>query len=245
MMLYYAWTEALRTLRNRRYTIFVVLFPVALYLINAGIYGDQPGAAGVRQSVYLMVQMAGYGALGASMMSSAVPWAQERRSGWLSHLRITPLPGWAIVVTKLAIAMLLVLPSLVLVFAVAVLQQGVSMPLGRWAALAAVMWLGAIPFVALGLAIGSLLSPEAAQPAAVLLVFALSLLGGLWFPVEVMGGTFQAIAELTPSYHYAGLGWSVVASGGLALGDVLTVTGWGIALGGAAAYLYRRATVRA
>jgi ABC-2 type transport system permease protein len=244
-MLYYAWTEALRTLRNRRYAIFVVLFPVALYLINANIYGDQSDAAGVRQSVYLMVQMAGYGALGASMMSSAVPWAQERRSDWLSQLRITPLPGWAIVATKLAIAMLLVLPSLALVFAVAVLQQGVSMPLGRWAALAAVMWLGAIPFVALGLAIGSLLSPEAAQPAAVLLVFALSLLGGLWFPVEVMGGTFRAIAELTPSYHYAGLGWSVVAGDGVAVGDVLTVAGWGIALGGAAAYLYRKATVRA
>jgi ABC-2 type transport system permease protein len=165
-MLYYAWTEALRTLRNRRYTIFVVLFPVALYLINANIYGGQTAAGGVRQSVYLMVQMAGYGALGASMMSSAVPWAQERRSGWLRQLQITPLPGWAIVATKLAIALLLVLPSLVLVFAVAVLQQGVSMPLGRWAALAAVMWLGAIPFVALGLAIGSLLSPESAQPAA-------------------------------------------------------------------------------
>ena len=42
-----------------------------------------------------------------------------------------------------------------------------------------------------------------------------------------MGGTFQAIAELTPSYHYAGLGWSVVAGGGLALGDVLTVTALG------------------
>ena len=110
--------------------------------------------------------MAAYGALGASMMSSAVPWAQERQLGLAASAADHPAAGWAIIVTKLAAAMLLVLPSLLLVGAAAVLQQGVSHAAGQWAALAAVMWLGAIPFVALGLAIGSLLSPDAAQPAA-------------------------------------------------------------------------------
>jgi ABC-2 type transport system permease protein len=245
MMLYYARTEALRMLRNRRYLIFVVVFPVVLYLINANIYGDQTYAPGVRYSVVLMVSMAAYGALASSMMSSAVPWATERQSGWLRQLQITPLPSWMIITAKLGTAMLLVLPSLLLVAVVGIVQQGVSMPVGQWVPLLLALWLGTVPFIALGLAIGSLLSADAAQPAAMICMFALALAGGLWFPPETFGATMKAIAALMPSYHYADLGWSIVAGEGVPLTDVLVVAGWGIALGGVAAFLYRRATVRA
>src|SRR5690606_21110593 len=115
VMPYYARTEVLRTLRNKRYAIFVVIFPVTLYLINAGIYGDQDAETGVPQSVYLMVSMACYGALSAAVMSTAMPWAQERASGWADQLRVTPLPGRAVVAVKAGAALLLVLPALALV----------------------------------------------------------------------------------------------------------------------------------
>ncbi|SEL98611.1 ABC transporter permease [Nonomuraea pusilla] len=243
-MLYYAKTEALRMLRNRRYLIFVVAFPVVLYLINAGIYGKQTDDSGVPYSVALMVSMAAYGALAASMMSSAVPWAQERQTGWLRQLQITPLPGWAIIVTKLCAAMLLVLPSLLLVSVVGVVVEGVSLPVGTWVPLLLALWLGTLPFVALGLAIGSTLSADAAQPAAMISMFALALAGGLWFPPEAFGDTMRTIAELTPSYRYADLGWSVIAGQGLPASDLLVVGAWGLALGAAAVFLYRRATVR-
>ncbi|MEV0234963.1 ABC transporter permease [Nonomuraea sp. NPDC050786] len=244
-MLYYAKTEALRMLRNRRYLIFVVAFPVLLYVINANIYGKQTDAGGVRYSVILMVSMAAYGALASSMMSTAVPWATERQSGWLRQLQITPLPNWMIIATKLGTAMLLVLPSLVLVSVVAVVQQGVSLSPGTWASVLLAMWLGVLPFVALGLAIGSVLSADAAQPAAMLCMFALAIAGGLWFPPEVFGDTLRTIAELTPSFHYARLGQSLAAGHGLPMTDVLVVAGWGVALGAVAVFLYRRATVRA
>jgi ABC-2 type transport system permease protein len=244
-MLYYAKTEALRMLRNRRYLIFVVVFPVVLYLINANIYGSQTNAAGVSYSVGLMVSLAAYGALASSMMSSAVPWATERQSGWLRQLQITPLPSWVIIVTKLVCAMVLVLPSLLLVSLAAIVQQGVSLPPGQWALLLLTLWFGTLPFIALGLALGSVLSADAAQPAAMICMFALAIAGGLWFPPEVFGATMKTIANLTPSYHYASLGWSVVGGHGLPLTDVLVVAGWALGLGGVAAYLYRRATVRA
>ncbi|MEU5866727.1 MULTISPECIES: ABC transporter permease [unclassified Nonomuraea] len=244
-MLFYAKTEAMRMLRNRRYIIFVVVFPVVLYLINANIYGKQTDGAGVRYSVVLMVSMAAYGALASSMMSSAVPWATERQSGWLRQLQITPLPNWMIIATKLGTAMLLVLPSLLLVAVVGVVQQGVSMPVGQWVPLMLAMWLGTIPFIALGLAIGSLLTADAAQPASMICMFVLAIAGGLWFPPEVFGETMRTVANVMPSYHYASLGWSIVAGHGVELTDVLVVAGWAVVLGGAAAYLYRRATVRA
>ncbi|MFC5835001.1 ABC transporter permease [Nonomuraea insulae] len=243
-MLNFAKIDAVRMLRNRRYLIFVVAFPVMLYLINANIYGKQTDARGVSFSVTLMVSMAAYGALASSMMSSAVPLATERQSGWLRQLQITPLPSWAIIVAKLVTALVLVLPSLLLVSLVAILQQGVSLPPGRWALLLLVMWVGTVPFIALGLAIGSVLTADAAQPASMICMFALAIAGGLWFPPEIFGDTMRAVATVTPSYHYAGLGWSVAAGQGVAAVDVLVVAAWAVVLGGAAAFLYRRATVR-
>ncbi|TDD46496.1 response regulator transcription factor [Nonomuraea terrae] len=74
-MPHYAKTEALRLLRNRRHIIFVVAFPVMLYLINANMYGRQIDPGGVTYSVVIMVSMAAYGALSAAVMSTAVPWA--------------------------------------------------------------------------------------------------------------------------------------------------------------------------
>ncbi|MGW4474689.1 ABC transporter permease [Nonomuraea sp. NPDC004354] len=243
-MLHYARTDIVRMLRNRRYIIFVVAFPVVIYLINAGIYGDQVASGGVTANVYLMVSMAAYGAMAAALVSTAMPWAQERQSGWLRQLQITPLPGWMIIVTKLAAAMTLVLPALTLVALAAILVRHVSLPPGQWIPLVLSLWLGAVPFVALGLTIGSLLPPEVAQPASMIGMFAFAILGGLWFPADVMGGAMRTIAHLMPSYHYAEMGWSITEGHGLPLGDALVVLGWAVALGLVATWSYRRATVR-
>ncbi|MEV4799920.1 ABC transporter permease [Nonomuraea sp. NPDC049421] len=244
-MLAFAKADILRMLRNRRYFVFVVAFPVLLYVINADVYGQDTDAGGVKYSVLLMVSMAAYGALASSTMSSAVPLATERQSGWLRQLQITPLPGSAVIAARLVTAMTLVLPALVLVSLVAIVQQGVSLPPGRWLVLLLALWLGAAPFVALGLAIGSALTADAAQPVAMICMFALAIAGGLWFPPEVFGATMKTVAELTPSFHYASLGWSLAAGNGVAMTDVLVVAGWAVVLGSLAVVLYRRATVRA
>ncbi|MGV9776028.1 ABC transporter permease [Streptosporangium sp. NPDC003464] len=236
----YIKVEALRMLRNKRYVIFVVAFPVAFYLLSANLYG----AGGVGAGAALMVSMSAYGALAASMMSTAVPWAQERRSGWLRQLQVTPLANRTIIVTKLVTALLLVLPSILLVCAAAVLTQGVSLPPGRWAALILVMWAGAVPFAALGLTIGSLLPPDTGQPVAVIGTFGLAALGGLWFQVDALPSTMRAVAHVMPSFSYADMGRSIIAGHGVPLSDALTVGAWAVGLGAVALAAYRRATVR-
>ncbi|WP_433238520.1 ABC transporter permease [Streptosporangium sp. CA-135522] len=245
MMLDYVRIEALRMLRNKRYGIFVVAFPVAFYLLFSSLYGDQTGAGGVRANAVLMVSMSAYGALSASMMSTAVPWAQERQSGWLRQLQITPLTNWTIIVTKLVTSLLLVLPSILLVCAAAVLTQGVSLAPARWAGLILVMWVGAVPFSALGLIVGSLLPPDTAQPVAMIGMFGLAILGGLWFPVELMPAAMRAVAHVMPSFDYADMGQSILAGHGVPISDALTVGAWAVALGAVAVLAYRRATVRA
>ncbi|GAA1304163.1 ABC transporter [Planotetraspora silvatica] len=245
-MPHYLKIELLRMFRNKRYVIFVVVFPVVFYLLYSNLWGSEVDqATGVKASVILMVSMAAYGALAASIMSSAVPWAQERQSGWLRQLQITPLPGWAIITTKLIASMLLVLPSLLLVGLAAVLTQHVSLPVGEWFGLIGSLWIGTIPFVALGLTIGSLLPPDTAQPVAMIGMFGLALLGGLWFPVDIMPSAMKSIAHVLPSYDYASIGWNIVAGDAPETSAVLGIAGWAVALGALAVLAYRRATIRA
>lgn len=240
----YVKIEALRMLRNKRYVIFVVAFPVAFYLLSVNLYGGGTDAAGVGADVVLMVSMSAYGALAASMMSTVVPWAQERQSGWLRQLQVTPLTNRMIIVTKLVTSLLLVLPSILLVCAAAVLTQGVWLTPARWAGLILVMWAGAVPFAALGLTVGSLLPPDAAQPVAMIGTFGLAILGGLWYPVDFMPSALKAVAHVMPSFHYTDMGQSIVAGHGVPPSDALTVGAWALALGVLAVAAHRRATVR-
>lgn len=245
-MPHYIKIEILRMLRNKRYLIFVVAFPVGFYLLYANIWGAETDqVTGVRGSVFLMVSMAAYGALAAAVMSTAVPWSQERHSGWLRQLQITPLPSQAIILTKLISSLLLVLPSLALVGLAAVLNQHVSLPPARWAALILAMWVGAIPFAALGLAIGSLLPPETAQSAAMVGVMGLAMLGGVLFPESIMPAALKTVAHATPSYDYASIGWQIVAGQAPHPSAAAGLLAWGAVLVVLALASYRRATVRA
>ncbi|MEU7689405.1 ABC transporter permease [Microbispora hainanensis] len=245
-MRHYIKVEMLRMMRNKRYIIFVVAFPVGFYLLYSNLWGAETDqSTGLRGSVLLMISMAAYGALASAIMSTAVPWSQERHSGWLRQLQITPLPGRAIILTKLISSMLLVLPALLLVGLAAVLTQDVSLPPGQWVGLILAMWIGTIPFAALGLTIGSLLPPDTAQPVAMIGMFALALLGGLWFPESLMPAVMKSIAHVTPSYDYASIGWQIAAGEAPHAADAAGILAWGVALVALAIFAYRRATVRA
>ncbi|NUW45452.1 ABC transporter permease [Nonomuraea rhodomycinica] len=245
MLASYVRLEILRMVRNRRYLILGIGFPLVIYLLNANVFGKGTTDGGVALSAYVMVSMAAYGAISGTLVNTAGPWAQERASGWLPQLQVTPLRGWMIIVGKLVGALTLVLPSMLLVCLAGALTQGVSLSAGQWAALVGALWAGAVPFVALGLVVGSLLRPDAVQPVTMITMLGLVIVGGLWFPVSAMGETMRSIAEVTPAYSYADMGWSVIAGHGVPLPDALTVAGWAAALGVLAVLAYRRATVRA
>ena len=103
----YLRLEVRRSLRNRRYLIFTVVFPVMLYVLYTAILPATANGPidGLPWPVYFLVSMAAYGAIGASM-SQAAPVATERRAGWARQLRVTPLPGIAYVAAKVVSAML-------------------------------------------------------------------------------------------------------------------------------------------
>ena len=90
----------------------------------------------------------------------------------------------------------------------------VDIGLGTWAMTVVAMALAAIPFAAIGLADRLPAGPESAQGGMVLTFFSLAILGGLFAPLEAMPAGIATIGRMLPSSHFASLGRSVVGRPG-------------------------------
>ena len=69
------------------------------------------------------------------------------------------------------------------------------------------------------------------------------MLGGLWFPVQIMPSVMQTIAHTLPSYWLAELGrWPFLPGTAFPWAGVAVLLVWSIVLTGLGALGYRRAT---
>ena len=241
-LLAYLRLELRRALRNRRYLVMTVVFPVVIYALYTAIIpaaaGDQT-VGGLTWPVYFLVSMAAYGAIGAAM-SQAVPVATERRQGWTRQLRVTPLPGAAYVLAKALTAIALTVPSIALVIGAGSVINHLGIGLSGGVALVIALALGAAPFAALGLLIGYVLDAESAQGGMVLTLFTMAILGGLFAPLESLPPTMATIGWMLPSSHLASLGRAVAAGTAPGLADIGVLGAWTAVFGSLAAWRYVR-----
>jgi ABC-2 type transport system permease protein len=231
--------EVLRLLRNVRYVGISVGFPVVFYILF--LNNEHPSAhiAGTTWRTYFMVSMASFGAMVAALNAGGTRLAAERASGWTRQLRVTPLPSWSYVATKIAASMVIVLPVICLVEVTGVLLGGVRLGLGTWAALTVVLWASAVPFAALGVLVGFVASSETAYPLVTALMFLLSFFGGLFTPVTDLPTALRHVASFLPSFHDASLGWAVVAGRGPGLTHGAVLLGYAVLLGLAVTWRHR------
>jgi ABC-2 type transport system permease protein len=214
-----ARTEISRLRRNRRYLITTLAVPIVLYLLVGTRAKDT--VYGVDFAAYYMVAMATFGSFSGALMNNSVRIAQERKDGWIRQLRLTSLPPNAYVIAKLLAAMAITIPSVVIVLLLGRYVGHVHMAIGAWISIALVVWLGALIFAALAVAIGYRFQPDQVQPIATLIYFVFIILGGVFFP---LGGTLQKIGEFTPTYEAVkistDLAGGVSVAGGLIAGMV-------------------------
>jgi ABC-2 type transport system permease protein len=227
-------TEISRMRRNRRFLITTLAFPVVLYLLigtraKATVYG-------VDFAAYYMVAMATLGSFSGALMNNSIRISQERKEGWIRQLRLTPLPPSAYVVAKLLAAMAISVPSVVIVLLLGRFVGSVHMSAGSWISVAVVVWLGALIFAALAVAIGYRLQPDQVQPIATLIYFVFIILGGVFFP---LGGTLQQIGKFTPTYEAVKISTDLVGGVSVPVGLVVGMVVWLVIFVGLAALSVR------
>jgi ABC-2 type transport system permease protein len=238
----YLRLELPRTLRNYRYVILAVAFPIAFYLLFTRFLTG--GAVlSADQRAFFMVSMAAYGAIGAAL-SVAVRVSMERNSGWTRLLRVTPLPPLGYVITKLLTGYLTAVPSILLVLAAGAFVNGVSLSPSTWLATFVLLTLGILPFAAMGVAIGYLFDESTAQMTFTIAFVGMAILGGLWTPISQFPDTLATIGRMLPSYHMANLGWSAVAGRAPDVGDVLALVAYGAVFIAIVAWRYRAGEMR-
>lgn len=211
-----------RTLRNRRYLMLSVAFPVVFYLLYTAVLpGNDPSQAfaGTTWGAFFMVSMAAYGAIGAAL-SGALVIAVERSSGWTRQLRTTPLEPSTYLASKILTSLVTTVPAMLLVMGAAVVLNGVRLDPLAWAQLVCSLTIGALPFAALGVLIGYLFDAGSAQGGMMISYFTLAILGGLWTPLSKFPDVLATIGHVLPGYHFANLGWDALTGHAPDLGDV-------------------------
>ncbi len=239
--------EVTRALRNKKYIFFTILYPAALFLMLGGTLDGTTKVMGTELTMpaFYMVAMASFGALTAVLVGNAERIAKEREAGWVRQLRLTALPGHGYVLGKTASAGVLSLPAILVVFLVAAVAKGVRFEAWQWFALTGAIWAGSLVFAALGVAIGYLAGADNVRPLSMLFYFALSILGGLWMPTAAFPQWLQNICEWLPTHAYAGLGQAIELGGAPHAKDVAILAGYFVLFTGAAAWLYRKDSLKA
>jgi ABC-2 type transport system permease protein len=236
--------ELLRTLRNRRFLFLSLVFPLVIYLLIAGPsrHDRNLGGTGISAPLYFMVGLVAFGAMSA-MLSTGARIAAERAAGWNRQLRITPLSARTYLRAKVLTAYAMALLTIAVLY-LAGAAMGVRLSTDRWVAMTGLILVGLIPFAALGILLGHVLSADAIGPAMGGSVALLAFLGGTWFPIPDHGA-LHVVGRALPSYWLVQAGH--VALGGSPWGGLgwTVVIGWTAVLGALAVRAFLRDTGRA
>lgn len=232
--------ELLRTLRNRRFVIFSIVFPVMFYFIFTAAIGNNKQIGGVSWKAYYLMSMTVFGVVGSSMNTMAIRLSNERKMGWVRLIKITPLPSSAYVLSKIAAQAILNLGTILLMFIIGAAVKGVEMPVTEWLGSGLWIWLGAFPFMALGALLGTIRSPEVVQVLAQLIYMGMSFLGGLWTPTSAMSKLLQDIAKWLPTYRLGENAWNIISGAAFNWSGVAILAGYVLVFVGAASYILKK-----
>jgi ABC-2 type transport system permease protein len=215
---------------------------VVLYVLIAAPNRDVTDflGTGLSAPLYYMVSLAAFGTMSA-MLSTGTRIAAERDTGWNRLLRTTPLAPRAYLTAKVATAYLTVLLTIALLY-IAGVALGVRLPALDWVWMTALLLIGLIPFAALGILLGHLLTADTVGPAMGGITAVLAFAGGAWFPIG--SGAFYQIARLLPSYWLVQASHVALGAGGWSVFGWSVVAFWSVALSLLAARAYLRDTRR-
>jgi ABC-2 type transport system permease protein len=192
--------EMLGALRTPSIAIPFIVIPVAIYLlfgvVIAGGANDGSGY-GPGISNYLFT---GFAVLAVVMpgIFCGVTLATEREGNLLKLKRALPLPPGATIVAKVLMSMGIAAIAVTLVSIVALVAGKLTISLAQVAIIWAVLIVGTIPFTAMGLLIGSLVSGAAAPAYGNLVFLPMIYLSGLMIPLPKFLETWVVI---WPTFH--------------------------------------------
>ena len=234
--------EFLKMLRMPAYALPAVTFPVMFYMLFGVMFGGGRPAGSTTVATYMLATYGAFGVIGSALFGFGVGVAVERGQGWMTLKRATPMPPLAYFFAKLVNAGLFAAIIVLLLSLAGVMFGGVRLAPVAWAQLVITLMLGAIPFCALGLALGYFAGPNSSPAIVNLAYLPLSFASGLWIPIEMLPPAIKTAAPWLPPYHLGQLALAAVGAGrgGAVWAHVLALLGFAAIGLGIALIGYRR-----
>ena len=217
--------EFIKSLRTPAFAVPTLFFPILFYLMFGILFGSMRGNS--KQALELFATYGVFGAMGPGLFGFGVSLAIEREQGLLTLKQALPQPPGAYLLARAAMAMLFVGIIALMLTLMAVFVGHVSLTFSQAAQLFAIDVLGALPFCAIGMWVGAMVS-GAASPAIVNLIFLpMAFLSGLWMPMQYMPKVLIDLAPIWPSFHLAQMALGTVGapSSGTVMGHVAVLAG--------------------
>lgn len=190
--------ESMRMLRAPSFAVPFLLIPVMVYLFmgvlifGSALQRDPKAAMGVFAGLTV------FGMMGPGMFGFGVTVAIERDQGLLKLKRALPLPPAAYLLAKMFMAMLFNALIMITMIAAALLVAHLHLGIAQIVSFAFINIVGALPFCAIGLFIGVLVTGSSSPGFVNLIYLPMMWLSGLFIPLPK---TLAAAAPVWPAYH--------------------------------------------
>jgi ABC-2 type transport system permease protein len=217
--------EFIKSVRTPAFAVPTLVFPLMFYMLFGIFLGSMRGNSG--QALYTFATYGVFGAMGPGLFGFGVSLAIEREAGLLTLKQALPQPPGAYLLARAAMAMLFVATISLLLMLVAVYVGHVELTFSQGIRLFAIDVLGSLPFCAMGLWLGSMVSGQA-SPAIVNLVFLpMAFFSGALMPLSFMPKFIIDAAPVWPAYHLVQMALSIVdaPNSGSVAGHVAVLAG--------------------
>ena len=194
--------EARAYLRNHAAIFWTFAYPLILFFVLISIFGGDNNDDYLQ---FLIVGLAALTVVSTALFGFSSVLVEMRSTGALKMLQIFPITRFEFLVA-FTLSRVLILTVFCLMFIYILASgYGLQLPIGTRAVLsvAAMILLGSIAFMAVGLIIaGVITKPPTATAIINLINLPVIFLSDLFIPVSIMPATVQAIATISPVYVF-------------------------------------------
>jgi ABC-2 type transport system permease protein len=177
--------------RNRRATLMVLLVPMIIVFSWKGWIPRLGGAFVLANAITL-------GLIAVGLMGYTNSVARDRDKGVFQRLRVSPLPLWTIMASRLLVQLSLILLLTIVVFIAGYQMDQITMSAAGYALTFLASIVGGAVYLSLGQAIvGRIQNPETVNSTARLIYFAFIIVG-MFGESGVVNEAFKKVADWTP-----------------------------------------------
>ena len=177
--------------RNRRASVMVLLVPMIIVFSWKGLVATAGGSFVLSNAITL-----GLVAIGLMGYTNSI--ARDREKGVFQRLRVSPLPLWTIMASRLIVQLTMILLVTILVFISGYQFDQIKMSVGGYVAAFFVSIVGGAVYLALGqVIVGRIKNPETVNSTARLIYFAFIMVG-MFGQFDAFGKEFKEAVKWTP-----------------------------------------------